>query len=137
MSDKVSSKPWPIKPSRALWAAVLVPPALWAAQGTLGWYVGGQSCAGLEPGWSPRLVRVVLQLMTVLAIGVVGALLVVARRRRRDAAGAEIGAETGGAAAERARFVATLAIVAGVTLLLGVVLAGLPSVMVQTCGQAR
>ena len=79
------------------------------------------------------MVRVLLQLLTVAAAAVVAALALLAWRRRQRLEGDGIAA----AASERAHFVATLATVAGVTLLLGLVLAGLPSVMVQTCGQAR
>lgn len=118
---------------RLLWAAALLPPALWAAQGTLGWYVGGHACAALEPGWSPRLIRPVLQLSTVVAAAVVAALLLLARRHQRLAEDAG----TASPSRERTRFVAMLAAVAGVTLLLGLVLAGLPAVVVHTCGQAR
>ena len=134
MSEKVDRKEsWPGKPSRGLWAAVLLPPALWGVQGMLGWYIGGHGCPALEPGWSPRVIRVVVQFMTVASIAVVAAMLWLARRRRQEVDGEQAQS----AAAERARFVATLAIIAGITLLLGVVLAGLPSVVVQTCGQAR
>ena len=75
---------------RALWAAALLPPALWAAQGTIGWYVGGHGCPALEPGWSPRVVRVLLQLLTVAAAAVVAALALPARRRRQRLKGGGI-----------------------------------------------
>jgi len=120
-------------PSRALWAAALVPPALWGAQGAIGWYLGGHGCPALEPGWSPRVIRAVLQLLTVVSAAAVAGLLLLARRRRRQTADTPARS----AAAEQTHFVATLAAVAGLTLLLGLVLAGLPSVVVQTCGQAR
>jgi|GEM_PF-6536359 len=120
-------------PSRALWAAALLPPALWGAQGTIGWFMGGHGCPALEPGWSPRVIRVVLQVLTVVSAAVVAGLLLLARRRRNDAE--EVG--TRSTAAEQTHFVATLAAVAGLTLLLGLVLAGLPSVVVHTCGQGR
>jgi hypothetical protein len=121
------------KPSRALWTAALVPPALWGVQGTIGWYMGGHGCPALQPGWSPRLIRAVLQLLTVVSAAAVAGLLLLARRRRQQtAAGGRASA-----ADEQTHFVATLAAVAGLTLLLGLALAGLPSVMVQTCGQAR
>jgi hypothetical protein len=123
----------PARPSRALWAAALLPPALWAAQGTIGWYMGGHGCPGLEPGWSPRLIRPVLQLLTVVAAAIVAALCLLAHRRRQ---GARI-VGSASASAERDRFVAALAMVGGITLLLGLALAGLPSVVVHTCGQAR
>jgi len=119
------------KPSRALWAALLLPPVLWMAQEAMGWFLGGESCPAAGAAWSARTVRVVVQVLTAVSLVVVASSLALAHRHRQATL------PGAGAATERARFVATLAMVAGVTLLLGLSLAGLPAVMVQTCGQAR
>jgi len=122
----------PGKPARPPWVAALLPPAVWGLQGAVGWYLGGHGCAALQPGWSPRVIRIAAQLLTAVVAVAVGMMLLLAWRRRQA-----VEATPTSAAGERTLFVATLATVAGITLLLGVVLAGLPSVMVQTCGQAR
>lgn len=55
---------------RRLWAGVLLAPAAWIAQGSLGWYFGYAACAGLTaPG--ARITLTVLSAVT-LAIALIG-----------------------------------------------------------------
>jgi hypothetical protein len=68
-SEVSTVHPADIPPTR-LWAGVLLAPAAWIAQGSLGWYFGYQACVGLTVGGA-RVALVVLSLVT-LAIALAG-----------------------------------------------------------------
>ena len=88
------------KPSRALWAALLLPPVLWMAQEAMGWFLGGESCpAAGAAAWSARTVRIFVQVLTALSLVVVVSSLALAHRHRR----APLPAASAGAATERER----------------------------------
>lgn len=57
-------------PQGRLWAGVLLAPAAWIAQGSLGWYFGYQACDGLTVSGT-RAALTVLSLLT-LAVALAG-----------------------------------------------------------------
>jgi len=64
-SDVSTMHPADVSPRR-LWAGVLLAPAAWIAQGSLGWYFGYQACAGLTvPG-----ARVSLTILSAVTLAV-------------------------------------------------------------------
>ena len=62
-SDVTTRHPAVVPPAR-LWAGVLLAPAAWIAQGSLGWYFGYEACAGLGSGGA----RIALAILSIVAL---------------------------------------------------------------------
>jgi len=107
--------------------AVAMPPLVWAAQGLFGWFVASHACPGTAQPWSLTTARwlVVLATLVALAVSVPG--LAVAVRRREGRNGDP----------ERVHYLSMVGLLVGATLTLGVLLAGLPALMLSACGEMR
>jgi hypothetical protein len=114
--------------SKRLWPAVLLPPVFWALQLSFGWFVEAHACPGTSRPWSVGAARVAVGIVTVLSLAVsVWGLLVVFRYWKGR------GADD----VERARYLSMAGLVVGVALTLGILFAGLPSVILRGCGEVR
>jgi hypothetical protein len=117
-----------------VWAAAAAPPLVWMAQGVIGWYLTGRACRSAG-ALSLGAARVAIVAITALAMAAsVTVLIAVLRGRWPRRAPDE--AQLPAAAAERRRFVAALAVVASITLTLGLALAVLPAIVLHGCGGA-
>ncbi|MCA1828728.1 MAG: hypothetical protein ABR567_15390 [Myxococcales bacterium] len=110
---------------KSLWIAVSVPPLVWGAQGTLGWFVASHACPGTSQPWSLATARWIVALGTIAALAVSVAALNVALRRYRDEQ------------AEKIHYLSMIGLLVGATLTLGLVFAGLPALMIGACGEMR
>jgi len=120
----------------ALWLAALVPPLAWLGQGTLGWYLAGHACPREGAAISLGGARGAIIALTIG--GLIASLTALLSLSRGAWARLGPGEERKPATAiERRRFVATAAVVASATLALGLVLAGLPALVINACGDAR
>ncbi|HEY2743740.1 MAG TPA: hypothetical protein VGL86_03925 [Polyangia bacterium] len=114
-----------------------MPPLLWMAQGALGWFIAAHACPpGAEP-LSLSTARVLIGVLTLIALVATTAGIVAARSRTVLPADASGEPEAATAAAQRRRFVAVFGLFVCVTLTLGLILAGLPSLMLHACGETR
>jgi hypothetical protein len=117
--------------------AVLAPPAMWSAQGLLGWFFASHACAQGGPSWgalSAGGVRTLLFLMSLAALVVSLAALFTGYRGWKRLAGA---AEPGDRLRESAEFLAIVGVMAGTALSIGIFWATLPSLLVRVCGVVR
>jgi hypothetical protein len=119
--------------SLPLWFPLAAAPALWAAQGLLGWLIASHACAAeaRTAFWSPETARWSIGIVTALALLVTagGLLLAVARWR----APAE---EPDRLVRERSEFLAFAGLLVASALLLGIALGGLPALLLRACGHA-
>lgn len=111
--------------AKHVWWAAAAPPLLWMAQGALGWFIAAHACPPSAEPLSVGAARTAVALITLgaLVVSVVG-LVAAARVWRTEKL-------------ERVHFVSMLALVVCVTLTLGLVLAGLPSLVLSHCGETR
>lgn len=124
-------------PARWLWLALA--PICWMAQGAAAWYVTGRACPAAAPPLSLGTARVLIVAITLAAlVGSVGALTAATQGWKT------VEGETTGAASvarspvlERRRFAAMVAFVVGISLTLGLLMAGLPALVLHACGEAR
>lgn len=121
---------------RRLAFAVIAPPLAWAAQGLLGWYFAARACRTGGPGWGPLSsggVRLLLLTVSVAAFAVTVAALAAARRDMRRLAQKTPGTPLG----ESAGYLATVGVLIGTALAIGIFWAGLPALLVDVCGEMR
>lgn len=111
------------------WLVLAMPPAAWAAQGLLGWFIAASACAP-EPGLSMGAARLLVGMVSLAALAATVAASAIAARQWRTATGR-------GVVLERERFVAVSTILVSTSLTLGVILAGLPVLFIQDCGFVR
>jgi hypothetical protein len=114
---------------RKLWFAVLVPPAVWAMHGLLGWFISSHACPGTSQPWSYSAARWSVALITLVALAVTVAALVVAVRWVREPERSKD--------PERVRYLSMTGLVVGAALTLGLIYAGLPSLLIHGCGEMR
>jgi hypothetical protein len=114
--------------SKRLWAAVLLPPVFWALQLSFGWFVEAHACPGASRPWSLAAARWAVGAATVAALAVTIWGLGVAVRHWKGRGAEDV---------ERARHLSMAGLVVGVSLTLGVLLAGLPSLILRGCGEVR
>jgi hypothetical protein len=112
---------------RRLWLAVSIPPAAWAVQGLLGWFIASHACPGTSKPWSLGAARIAIIVVTVLALATsIPALISSARRYRAQEQ-----------QPERVHYLSMVGLVVGAALTLGLLLAGLPAIVVHACGEMR
>jgi heme/copper-type cytochrome/quinol oxidase subunit 2 len=112
---------------KRLTLAVALPPLVWAGQGLFGWFVASHACPGTAQPWSLTTVRWLLVLATIVALAVSVPGLMVAVRKREASNGDH----------EKVHYLSMMGLLVGATLTLGVLLAGLPALMIGTCGVMR
>ncbi len=113
-----------------IWLAAAVPPLAWMAQGAFGWLIGSHACPPSEEPLSFGTARILVGVSALGALILSIAGIVAAYRGWRD-----LPSRT--EKEERARYVAMLGLVACVTLTLGLIFNGLPSLFLHQCGEAR
>lgn len=126
-------------PGRAvLWAVVVAGPLLWTLHELVLYPLTSQACFGLPPGEGPGpWPNVAVGAGTLLAAALTAAALLGAVRARRRMARAGDPGDPGvpiGPVAERRRFMAEAGILLGVLFLYGILMAGLPALLVPPCG---
>jgi len=121
-----------------LWTAVIVGPITWGAAGLLNWWVSAQACQDGTPGWGPLSeagVRVVVAVIGLAALAATVTGIVVAARAWKaspeDPGFAHVEGTTNVA------FLAAAGVLVGIAFAFGIVLIGLPSVMVGVCEFTR
>jgi hypothetical protein len=122
---------------RKLWLAAAAPPVAWMAQGAIGWFLTAEACPPSLGPLSFGGARTAVAIITAVALAISIAGFVAARRQWRaltTPAGESREATT---TSERVRFVAMLGLLVCVTLTLGLCMAGLPSLVLQRCGETR
>jgi len=107
--------------------AVALPPLVWAAQGLFGWFAASHACPGTAQPWSLSTARWTVAFATLIALAVSVPGLTVAVRRRHG----------GNGDPERIHYLSMVGLVVGSTLILDVLLAGLPALMLSACGEMR
>ena len=118
-------------PPRRLWFAILVPPAVWIAQGSLGWFFGERGCTTM----SLTTVRTVTGLISLAALGaVIAALIVGWGNWHRTSPHPDVRHVEGW---DRMDFMAASGFLVSSIFVLGVVWAGLSSVFINVCGGTR
>lgn len=119
------------------WHALVAPPVAWLAQGAIGWFIAAHTCAEATRRISSASARVAIAAITVVAIATsVWGLLASRRAWQAQSVAVESGAAPA-AVVERVRFVGMLGLVVGISLTLGLALAGFPALLVRGCGEAR
>lgn len=113
---------------RAVWLAVASVPIVWAAQGLVGWAVAARSCGRGDA--AAVTARTVVVATTVVAL-LLSAWAFHTGRAQPDAPGAT------DVVHERRTFVAFAAAFVAAMLGIGVLWAGLPALLVRTCGEIR
>jgi heme/copper-type cytochrome/quinol oxidase subunit 2 len=114
-------------PQRRLTLAVALPPVVWAGQGLFGWFVASHACPGTAQPWSLTTARWLVVAATILGLGVSVPGLAAAFRRREGKNGD----------GERVHYLSMTGLLVGATLTLGLILAGLPALMLSACGEMR
>ena len=124
---------------RLAWIWFVLTPICWMAQGAAAWYVTGRACPAAAPPLSFAAARWLIVLFTAAALtSSVGALTAAGRILRHPDGAVE--GERGAVRSipdERRRFAAMSGMVIGVTLTLGLLLAGLPAVVLHACAEPR
>jgi hypothetical protein len=125
-------------PRGRLFFLVATPALAWSAQGLLGWYIASLACqrhharlGSLSAGGT----RALLLVLSLVALGASLAALATAWRDRRRFAGED--SSPAATLWESIDFLATAGILMGVALSIGIFWAGLPSILVQVCGEIR
>ena len=113
---------------KRLWTAVLLPPVFWALQLSFGWFVEAHACPGTSRPWSLGAARVAVGIVTIVSLAVSLWGLSVALRHWKGRGAEDV---------ERARYLSMAGLVVGVALTLGILFAGLPSVILRGCGEVR
>jgi hypothetical protein len=106
---------------------VALPPLVWAAQGLFGWFVASHACPGTGQPWSLSTARWLVAAATLLALAVSMPGLAVAVRRGNG----------GNGDPEQVHYLSMVGLLVGASLTLGVLLAGLPALMLTACGETR
>jgi hypothetical protein len=121
---------------RGIWLAAAIPPVLWGTVGAVGWWVTAHACPAAERPWSLAAARIFVGVGALVALAATVASLLAARRAwtTLEAAPEHLRER---AQPERRRFVAALGLVTCAALILGVVMTGLPSLFLHTCGEMR
>jgi hypothetical protein len=122
---------------RPSWIPLALAPLVWMAQGTAGWYLVGRACPAAAAPIGFTTARTLVAAITLVSLACTVAAAVSARRILRTAGTAAISASPAPGRPERARFLAMLLLLVGVTLTVGLVLAGLPAAFLHVCGEAR
>ncbi len=118
---------------RAVWVALLAPAAFWMLQGTLGWLIATRACPSSGGSLSLGQARLLIGFITALTLaGTVTAVLFAWRGLGRS--DDELSGDT---PRDRTRFLARMTLVIGLTMALGLCLAGLPSVILDACSDNR
>ena len=112
---------------KRLTLAVALPPIFFGIQGLFGWFVASHACPGTAQPWSLTTARWLLVVATVIALAVSVPALNAAVRRRGAANGDP----------EKIHYLSMMGLLVGATLTLGVLLAGLPALMIGSCGEMR
>ncbi len=121
---------------RAGWTWLALAPLCWMVQGAAAWYVTGRACPAAAPPLSLAAARGLVVAITLAAmVGSVGALVAADRARRNEQARA--GVRAAAEVVERKRFIALAGLVVGVALTLGLLMSGLPAIVLHACGAAR
>ncbi|HXU60432.1 MAG TPA: hypothetical protein VN962_01935 [Polyangia bacterium] len=122
------------------WILASLTALVWMAQGSASWYVVGHACPSGERQWSLGVARGIVLALTVVALAIAITAIARAVRTLRATAPLPEGkqfptlAET---MAEQKRFTAMMALLAGATLTLGIVFAGLSALVIRVCGEMR
>jgi hypothetical protein len=106
--------------------AVLAPPIFWAAQGLFGWFVASHACPGTSQPWSLGAARWAVAIATLIALAVSVPALTFAARQF-----------AGGNDDERLHYLSMAGLLVGAALTLGLLYAGLPALVLSTCGEMR
>ncbi len=118
-------------PEWRLWAGVLLAPAAWIAQGSLGWYFGYEACGGL----TIPVARTVLTILSLIALSVAmaGGLIawsswgrVVPERHPGDIKGSD-----------RVEYMAAGGVLVSSVFAIAIVWGGLTAAFVNACGGMR
>lgn len=118
-------------PSPRLWYAIVAPPAVWVAQGALGWLFGARMCTSM----SAPAVRTVIGLISLAAAATaVSALFVGWQNWRRTSMSADPRRLM---AFGQLEFMASAGFLISVLFLLGILWAGLSSLLIDVCGEMR
>jgi uncharacterized membrane protein YhaH (DUF805 family) len=112
---------------KRLTLALALPPLVWSAQGLFGWFAASHACPGTAQPWSLTTARWLVVAATVISLAVSIPALRTALKplRAHDVL------------PEHIHYLSMLAVAVGATLTLGVVLAGLPALLLRVCGVAR
>jgi hypothetical protein len=132
LSDDTGATP----ATRQIWRAVAAAIILWALQEMFGWYVAAHACPTATGPLKLATARVLIEVVTLLALAAAVTGLVTAGRLWRRVRAADSGGPVP-PSPERARFMAMLGLLTCVTIALGIVMAGLPALFVRTCGEMR
>jgi hypothetical protein len=117
---------------RAVWVALLAPAAFWMLQGTLGWLIAARACPRSGGTLSLGQARLLIGFITALTLaGTVTAVLFAWRALGRS------DDDLHDEPRDRTRFLARMTLVIGLTMALGLCLAGLPSVILDACTESR
>lgn len=120
-----------------IWIVAMAIPILWMLQEVAGFWITAKACPPeMEPlhFTSARIAIGVLSLVAVIlgAIAILAALKVWRSLTTPSHEGRTVTAVD-----ERVRFVATLGLIVGITLTLGLLLAGLAPLILRACGETR
>jgi hypothetical protein len=129
-TDVSTRHPADLPPGR-LWTGVLLAPAAWIAQGSLGWYFGYQACAGLTPP-SARVALGVLSIVT-LALAVAG-LWIAWGNWGQTTSERHIGQVK---AMDRVEFMSAGGVLVSTVFAIGIAWAGLSALLLHECGGMR
>jgi hypothetical protein len=122
--------------TKRIWRAVAAAIVLWALQEVFGWYIAAHTCPAPTGPLTFVKARVVIEVVTLLALGAAVIGMVTAGRLWCRMRAADHGGPIP-ASPERARFVAMLGLLTCITIALGIAMAGLPPLFVRTCGEMR
>jgi hypothetical protein len=120
--------------SRLVWPGLVLAPLAWAAHGLLGWFIAARACADGDAAWGvvpPGGVRLLLGLLAVAALAVAFAgASAGASRWRQLSTRPRLEAAYGRDSRE---FLAIAALFVSIGFGVGIVLNGLPAVLVGAC----
>jgi hypothetical protein len=122
------------------WILASLTALVWMAQGSASWYVVGHACPSGERQWSLSAARGVVLALTVVALAIAITAIARAVRTLRTTAPLPEGKQfptLGETMAEQKRFTAMMTLLAGATLTLGIVFAGLSALVIRVCGEMR
>ncbi len=123
-----------------LWFALWAGPLAWAAQGLLGWWIGGSACANGTPGtsvWHLSIggLQVLVGVISVIAILIALAGLVIGYRSYQRSTPQPDLSDIRGRG--RVDFMAASGLLVSSIFVIATVWAGLTSVLVNPCGTMR
>ncbi|HVZ23962.1 MAG TPA: hypothetical protein VG871_22970 [Vicinamibacterales bacterium] len=114
-----------------LWFAILAPPAVWIAQGALGWFFGDRICTDMSIG----SVRLVTGLISLAALGTTLVALGIARENWRQSVSSTLERTLQGR--DRVEFMSVSGVFVSSLFIVAIVWAGLSSVLINVCGGMR